>query len=132
MTAPTVLHRSLFVAVLLAAALAALAMTVAAPPAQSASSKKCTLSERQKDPAGDTPTYNLTLRVTRSTCTTAGKVMAAFHKCRAAAGVTCTKKVASHWTCSGRKTSSTPILFYASFSCKWGVRRVTSQYQQNT
>jgi hypothetical protein len=38
----------------------------------------------------------------------------------------------SIWTCKGKKQSSTPVLFYATFTCTAGARRVKSSYQQNT
>ena len=114
------------------AAVAMIAVMLGVPNAHAAAYKSCSLSDRDQDPPGDVPTYNLTVKQQRTTCATAKKVAKAFHKCRAAAGFTCTKRLLSHWTCTGRKSSSTPVTFYASFTCKWGVRRVTSQYQQNT
>jgi hypothetical protein len=124
--------RSALLTGLVAVALAALLLTAAVPAAQSAAARTCPLSSSDQDPPGDVPTYNLTLKAKGTTCTTAKRVMKAFHKCRSAAGYLCTKKLVTHWTCSGRKTSGTPVLFYANFTCKWGTRRVTSSYQQNT
>jgi hypothetical protein len=124
-------HRALLLAALLLAASAAFLLS-GAVPAQSAATRTCPLTSSEQDPPGDVPTYNLTLKAKGSSCTTAKKVMKAFHKCRSANGVVCSKKVLTHWTCSGRKTSGTPVLFYANFTCKWGARRVTSSYQQNT
>lgn len=124
-------HRGALLAVLLLAASAALLLT-GAVPAQSATTRTCHLSSSEQDPPGDVPTYNLTLKAGGSSCTTAKKVMKAFHRCRSPTGYLCNKKVLAHWTCSGRKTSSTPVLFYANFTCRWGARRVTSSYQQNT
>ena len=120
------------VVALLLTALALVAVGAAAPAAQSAATRSCPLSSSDQDPPGDVPTYNLTLRAKGASCTTAKKVMRAFHKCRAAAGYVCSKKLLIHWSCTGRKSSSTPVLFYANFTCKWGTRRITSRYQQNT
>jgi hypothetical protein len=124
-------RRGALLAVLLLAASAALLVT-GAVPARSATTRTCQLSSSDQDPPGDVPTYNLTLKAKGSSCTTAKKVMKAFHKCRSATGYVCKKRLLAHWTCSGRKTSGTPVLFYANFTCKWGTRRVTSSYQQNT
>jgi hypothetical protein len=124
-------HRLTILAALLLAASVAL-LAAGAVPARSASTRTCHLTSSEQDPPGDVPTYNLTLKAKGSSCTTAKKVMKAFHKCRSATGFVCTKKLLAHWTCSGHKTSGTPVLFYANFTCKWGTRRVTSSYQQNT
>jgi hypothetical protein len=125
-------HRRIPLLLALLCALAAIAMTTGVRDAQSATTKSCSLSAGDQDPPGEVPTYNLTLRVARSTCTTAKKVMRAFHKCRPATGFKCTRKVLTHWTCTGRMSSSSAVTFYASFSCTWGTRKVTSRYQQNT
>lgn len=123
---------SLLTACVMLAALAALALTVGAPNAAAASYRTCSLSERDQDPRGDIPTYNLSLKQQRTSCATAKRVMRAFHRCRSKKRPTCTKKLVSHWRCTGRKSSSTATIFYASFTCKWGARRVKSSYQQNT
>lgn len=116
------------------AASAALAMTIGTQNAQSASYKKCSLSQSEQYPKGakPKPTYNLTLKAQTTSCATAKKVMKAFHKCRSAADYRCTKQVLARWTCSGKKDSSTAEIFYANFTCKWGKRGVKSSYQQNT
>lgn len=123
---------SLFTIFTVIAVAAAVAMTIGAPAARSASYKTCGLSEREQDPAGEKPTYNLSLRRQVTSCATAKKVMNAFHACRPQAGHRCTKKVLIRWTCTGRKDSSTPQIFYATFTCTWGSRRVKGSYQQNT
>ena len=125
-------RRSLHAMLVVVAACAALALTVGAQNAHSASYKTCSLSERDQDPPGDIPTYNLSVKTLGASCTAAKKVAKAFHKCRPAAGYLCTKKVLSIWRCKGKKQSSTPVLFYASFTCSAGARRVKSSYQQNT
>jgi methylthioribose-1-phosphate isomerase len=116
------------------AAAAALAMTLAAQDAQSASYKKCTLSQREQYPKGTKPkpTYNLTLKAQSTSCATAKRVMKAFHTCRSRADHQCTRKVLAHWACTGKEDSSTAQIFYASFTCTWGKRAVKSSYQQNT
>ncbi len=65
-------------------------------------------------------------------CATAKKVLRAFHACRPRLSVSCGRKVLTHWRCSGRRTSSIPTTFYATFTCRWGSRRVQGTYQQNT
>jgi hypothetical protein len=128
MIAPT--RRPVPLAVLVAA-LAALAPMLAAQSAQAASYASCRLSERDQDPPGETPTYNLTLKRQRTSCATARKVMHAFHDCRPKRGYRCTRKVLTRWICTGRKDSGTALILYASFTCTWGARRVRSSYQQN-
>jgi hypothetical protein len=112
---------------------AALALTAGAATAHSAIAyKKCSLSEREQNPRGAKPTYNLTLRQHRTTCSTAKKVQLAFHKCRRKSAVTCKQKVLRHWKCTGKKDSTITTIFYAHFTCSFGVRRVRGTYQQNT
>jgi hypothetical protein len=112
--------------------LALLASALGAASASAAAYKPCGLSESEQQPRGGKPTYVFTVKQQRTTCATAKKVAKAFHACRATGDYRCTKRLLSHWTCSGRKDSSTAQLLYASFTCTWGVRRVTSKYQQNT
>lgn len=123
---------SLFSVFAMLAALAALALTVGAQNASAAPYKTCQLSERDRDPPGEKPTYNLSLKRQVTGCATAKKVMKAFHTCRSKRSFTCTKKVLSRWRCTGRRTSSIATQFNASFTCKWGSRRVQSSYQQFT
>jgi hypothetical protein len=113
------------------AALAVLALTAGAQSAQSASAKTCALPGSDAQPASGKPTYNLSLKAKGATCPAAVKVMRGFHACRSKTAFTCTKKV-SGYTCTGKKTSSIPSTFYASFSCKSGAKVITSSYQQNT
>ncbi len=123
--------RSLLTAVALLVALVAVTL-ISASGASAATYKTCTLSERDRDPPGEKPTYNLTLKHQKTTCRTAKSVMGAFHRCRSKASFTCTKRLLSRWTCSGRKTSSIPTQFNASFTCTSGSRRVRGTYQQFT
>ncbi len=119
--------------VALAGALVALPATPAVHAARAASYKSCSLSESDRDPPGDKPTYNLTLKRAGSvSCAAAKKVVKSFHKCRSRSSVTCTKKLLGHWRCTGRKDSSIPTLFYGSFTCTYGSRRVTGSYEQGT
>jgi hypothetical protein len=120
-----------FALVLALGVLIALAMATLAQTAPAASSyKTCTLSERDQDPPGEKPTYNLSLKRIGTTCGTAKKVMYAFHKCRSRTAFRCTKKIESNWTCAGTKDDSAMGIFYATFTCKYGSRRVKSTYQQ--
>jgi hypothetical protein len=113
-----------------AAAFAVLAMTIGAQAAHAAS-RTCRLSQSEQFPRNGKPTYNLTLRASGTSCRTAKSVMRSFHSCRPRTAVRCAGKVRRNWTCSGRRTSSIPGQFNASFSCRWGARRVTGRYQQN-
>ena len=115
-------------AVLIAVALVALSAPAAA---QAASYRSCALSERDQYPSDGIPTYNLALKRIGVTCSTAKKVMRAFHDCRPKAGYRCTRTLLGHWRCTGSKDSATALLFYATFTCKHGARRVKSSYQQN-
>lgn len=119
-------------AILALLAATSLALTLAAPGAQAATYKKCSLSERDQDPPGAKPTYNLTLKRIGTTCTTAKKVMNAFHACRSRKAVNCSRTLLSRWRCSARRDSTANGIFYATFTCKYGTRRVRSSYQQNT
>ena len=119
--------------VVLSSALVVLSASPGGHAAQAASYKSCSLSERDRDPPGEKPTYNLTLkRVGSVSCATAKKVVKSFHTCRSRLSVTCTKKLLGHWRCTGRKDSSIPTLFYGSFTCTYGSRRVISSYEQGT
>ena len=112
---------------------AALALTFGAQGAAAASKyRTCSLSERDQDPPGSKPTYNLTLKRSGTSCATAKRVMRGFHRCRSRTAVNCSKRLLSRWRCSARKTSSTDTIFYARYTCKWGTRRVQGTYQQNT
>lgn len=113
------------------AAAGTLAMTVGARTAWSAPYTPCSLSSGEQDPPGDKPTYNLSLKRQNTTCTTAKKVMNAFHRCRSKSGYRCTK-VLTRWSCNGRKDSSIDVEFYGTFTCRSGSRRVKSSYQQKT
>lgn len=123
---------SVFTAIAMLAALAALAMAVGPQDASAAAYKKCRLSDRDRDPPGEKPTYNLTLKQQKTRCATAKKVMRAFHRCRSKSSYKCTKRVLRRWRCTARKSSSIPTQFNATFTCKWGKRRVQSSFQQYT
>lgn len=123
---------SVFIAIAMLAALAAFAMAVGPQDASAAAYKKCRLSDRDRDPPGEKPTYNLTLKQQKTRCATAKKVMRAFHRCRSKSSYKCTKRVLRRWRCSSRKTSSIATQFNATFTCKWGKRRVRSSFQQYT
>lgn len=112
--------------------LAVFALAAGAGPAPAAAYKPCGLTESEQQPRGGTPTYVFSVRQQRTTCATAKRVAKAFHACRATADYRCTKRLLSHWSCTGRKDSSTAQLLYARFTCTWGPRRVMSTYQQNT
>jgi hypothetical protein len=123
--------RSLLTVFAMLVALLALTL-MSAQSASAASYKKCALSESDRDPPGEKPTYNLTLKHQKTTCATAKKVMKAFHACRSRTADSCSKKLLSRWTCTGRTTSSIPTQFNASFTCTSGGKRVRGTYQQYT
>ena len=131
MIAPSRRTRLLPLIALLAAS--ALALAFGASPAQAAAYRSCSLTQKEQQPGGTVPkpTYNFTLKRKGTGCTTAKRVMKAFHSCRALTSTRCTKKVRTHWTCTGAKDSSTAGIFYAHFTCKWGTRRVRGTYQQS-
>lgn len=116
----------------LIAVAATLALTIVAPSAQaqSTSYKTCKLAEREKQPSSGKPTYNNSLRHQRTRCATAKQVMNAFHRCRATTSFRCTRRLLSRWTCTSRQTSSIRTQFNATFTCKWGPRRVQSTFTQ--
>lgn len=122
---------TLLAALALTAALAALAMTIGAQHADAASYTSCSMSALLKyNPDRTKPTYNLTLKKKNTTCTTAKKVMKAYHSCRAKRSIKCNHKVRTHWSCSATRTSNSESRFNARFTCSWGNRRVRSTYQQ--
>ena len=132
MIAPHRRSRPLALMILIGTA-AALSLTLGASPALSATYKSCSLSQREQQPTGAAPkpTYNTSLKRQVTTCATAKKVMKAFHSCRALTSHRCTKKVLKRWSCTGSKTSSGAGIFAATYTCKWGKRRVRGTYQQN-
>lgn len=118
--------------VALLGALIALAATFSAGSAQAATLKSCALSDSYAQPSSGKPTYNLTVKRSGATCSTAKKVVDAFHKCRSTTSASCRKTLLKHWRCTGKKESSTSTLFYGTFNCTYGKRRVRSSFQQNT
>ena len=122
----------LAVLVALLGALIALAATFAAVDGKAASLKSCALSDSYAQPSSGKPTYNLIVKRSGATCSTAKKVVDAFHRCRSTSSASCKKTLLKHWRCTGKKESSTPTLFYGTFNCTYGSRRVRSSYQQNT
>ena len=123
-------HSGALIAVVAAAVL--LVALLGAAQGHAAAYRTCALTENEQQPPGGIPTYTFTLKQQRTTCATARKVVTAFHRCRPKAAVQCARRLLAHWTCSGRKSSGTPVLFYATLTCRSGLRRVTSSYQQNT
>ncbi len=126
-------RRSRLLALLIAVGTAAaVSLTLGPAPAQAATYKRCSLTAREQQPGGTTPkpTYNLSLKRQVTTCATAKKVMRAFHGCRALRSARCTKKVLKRWSCSGKTTSRGTAIFSATYTCKWGTRRVRGTYQQ--
>lgn len=126
-------RRRLLARMISACIASALALAAGTAPAQAATYSRCSLTQTEQQPTGakPKPTYNLRLERQVTTCTNAKRVMKAFHGCRALMSTRCTRKVLERWTCTGRKTSSASGIFYATYSCTWGGRRVRGTYQQN-
>lgn len=117
-------------------ALALLVPAVAAQSAQAASFTPCTLSERDQDPPGGTPAYNLLVTKKGTSCTIATKVMVAFHGCRDEGRSSCAKRVLGSWRCTGRRAPILPLgrprVWSGSFTCASGRRRVRGSYDENS
>ena len=110
------------------AALAAGSAATAADPVAKASAK-CNISGKQRDLGA---TYVTSVTATGVSCSSALKVVKAFHKCRKANGPAgrCVKRV-SGYACS-EKRESIPTQFDARATCKKGKRTIVQQYTQNT
>ena len=109
-----------------------LALLLFAAPGHAASYSSCRLSAGDQQPRGGKPTYNLKLAERGTSCATARRVMRGYHRCRSRRSVSCSGRVLSRWRCTGRKTSSTSITFYATYTCTAGRAAVRGTYQQNT
>ena len=101
--------------------------------AQSAERKTCALRAIDQYPPTGKPEYNTSLKALGTSCPTAVKVMRGYHACRAKSSVRCTRKVLRVWTCTGKVGSRNPVTkdFDATYTCRYGARRVTGSYQQN-
>ena len=126
---PMSVSRSSLIVVLAGALLGALLL--AAAPADAAYST-CRLASSDQQPRSGKPTYNLKLQEQGTSCTTAKRVMRAYHGCRSRTGLTCSRRLLSRWTCTARRTSRSSVQFYASYTCRGGSARVKGTYQQNT
>lgn len=119
---------------LLATALAAAALAIATQNAQAAYTS-CALSERDQDPPGGTPAYNLSVGREGTSCAVAKKVMVAFHRCRTDGRASCARKVLASWRCRGRRTATLPLgqprIFDGGFTCTSRGRRVKGAYWEN-
>lgn len=117
----------------LVVALCAAALTAgpaaAAPDPVAHASAKCNISGKQRDLGA---TYVTSVTATGVGCSSALKVVKAFHKCRKANGAAgrCVKRV-SGYACS-EKRESIPTQFDARATCKKGKRTIVQQYTQNT
>jgi hypothetical protein len=92
-------------------------------------SAKCNISGKERDLGA---TYVTSVTATRVSCSSALKIVKAFHKCRKANGPAgrCVKRV-SGYACSERR-ESIPTQFDARATCKKGKRTIVQQYTQNT
>ena len=116
------------VVALCAAALAAGSATAAPDPVAKASAK-CNISGKERDLGA---TYVTSVTATRISCSSALKVVKAFHKCRKANGPAgrCVKRVSGYACCGEAEAISTQ--FDARATCKKGKRTIVQQYTQNT
>jgi hypothetical protein len=114
--------RTLLLALLATAAVAAI-------PA-SASAATCKL---PPDGKGFGPTYLLSLKTTKTSCTKGKAVVKAFHACATAKSPKghCAKKVL-RYTCTERRGAAIPTQFDAKTSCRRGKAKVDFTYTQFT
>jgi hypothetical protein len=114
--------RTLLLALLATAAVAAI-------PA-SASAATCKL---PSDGKGFGPTYLLSLKTTKASCTTGKAVVKAFHACATANSPKgrCTKKVKG-FSCTERRGAAIPTQFDAKTTCTKGRAKVEFTYTQFT
>jgi hypothetical protein len=103
---------------------------------QAAQYTRCALSERDQDPPGGTPAYNLSVARKGASCRVAKRVMVAFHRCRTEGRAGCARRVQANWRCTGRRVATPPLgqprIFDGSFACTSGRRGVRGTYQENT
>ena len=116
--------------------LALTALLVALPigGAGAASYKTCKLSLSASQSFG--PTYVTKLKARGISCTTAKKIVKAFHSCRYAHGGkdgTCTTRVKGY-KCTETRPSSLkgPLSYDGDVTCKSGTKAVKHHYQQET
>jgi hypothetical protein len=116
------------VVALCAAMLAAGSATASTGPVAHASAK-CNISGKERSLGA---TYVTSVTATRISCSSALKVVKAFHKCRKANGPAgrCVKRV-SGYACS-EKREAIATQFDARATCKKGSRTIVQQYTQNT
>ena len=123
-----------------AATAAALLLAIAAAQGQSAHAaapaRTCVLSPTAQQPPGGTPAYALTVSQRNTSCTTATKVMQAFHRCRGEGRSRCAKPIlAGRWRCTGESrhgpSLGLPVARHGSFTCRRGARHVQGTYQEN-
>jgi hypothetical protein len=110
--------------------LALLATAVVAAIPASASAASCKL---PSDGKGFGPTYLLSLKTKKTSCTKAKAVVKAFHACatRHSAKGRCAKKVLGY-ACTERRGAAIPTQFDAKTSCHKGKAKVDFTYTQFT
>lgn len=100
-----------------------------------APTKRCVLTPRAQQPPGGTPAYALTVSARATACTTATRVMQAFHRCRGEGGSRCARPILGRWRCTGQSRTGPslglPVARYGTFACRSRGRRVTGTYQEN-
>ncbi len=124
-------RRSPLAILALVVAAVVLALALGAQNARAASYERCSLSQRNQEPPGGTPAYNLRVKQRNTSCRAAIKVMKAFHKCRTEKRYRCGKRVIGRWRCAGKTDAGRPT-FHGTFTCKSANRRIYSSYQQDT
>ena len=109
-------------------ALAAVAVLAAIPAGASAATCKL-----PSDGKGFGPTYLLSLKTTKTSCSQGKAVVKAFHACATAKSPKgrCAKKVRGY-TCTERRGAGIPTQFDAQVTCRKGAARVEFAYTQFT
>ena len=130
-TSAVVVCRSLLALTAAVTLLAGLPQSVQAAPY-----KPCALSERDQDPPGGTPAYDLSVTRMNVSCRVAKRVMVSFHTCRTEGRAGCARRVQANWRCTGRRTAVPPLgqprVFIGRFTCTSGRRGIKGTYRENT
>lgn len=110
--------------------LAALSVVAIAALPAGASAATCKL---PADGRGLGPTYLLSLKTTKTSCTQGKAVVKAFHACATANGPKgrCTKKVLGY-ACTERRGAAIPTQFDAKATCRKAAARIDFAYTQFT
>jgi hypothetical protein len=112
-------------------AVACAAVAIAAPPADAAAARTCSLIGRERALG---PTYTTSLRVTGVSCRTGRRVVKSYYRCRVESGGKdgrCTRRVRGY-ACSERRFNVIDTQYDARVRCRKGSLRVGHDYTQFT